>query len=34
MNWLHDVLLILITGVVLGIWVEVKRLNEEYDDEM
>lgn len=34
MNLLHDVLMILLTGVVLGIWVEVRKLNEEYDDEM
>lgn len=34
MNWFNDVMLILMTGIILGIWVEVRKMNEEYDDEM
>lgn len=34
MNWFTDVMLILMSGIILGIWVEVRKMNEEYDDEM
>lgn len=30
----HDVMLLLLTAGVVGIWFELKKLSEEYEDEM
>lgn len=34
MTLFHDVMLLLLTAGVIGIWLEIKKLSEEHDDEM
>lgn len=34
MTLFHDVILLLLTAGVIGVWLEIKKLSEEYEDEM